>query len=93
MIDAVDQVRRVTKADLRVEGVLLTMFDPDLDLSHEVAGEVREFLGDKVYRTAIPRDVSLSEATSYGQTAFVYSPRGSGALAYLELAMEVIGNG
>lgn len=93
MIDSVDQVRRITKADLRVEGVLLTMFDPELDLSHEVAREVREFLGDKVYSTAIPRDVNLSEATSYGQTAFVYAPRGSGALAYLELAKEVIGNG
>jgi len=93
MIDAVEQVRRVSKADLKVEGVLLTMFDPALELSREVAKEVRSFLGDRVYRTRIPRDVSLSEATSYGQTAFVYSPRGAGALAYLELAKEVMGNG
>lgn len=93
MVDAVEQARRVSKADLKVEGVLLTMFDPELELSREVAREVRSFLGDSVYRTTIPRDVSLSEATSYGQTAFVYSPRGAGALAYLELAKEVMENG
>ncbi len=93
MIEAVEQVRRGSKADLKVDGVLLTMFDPALDLSREVVREVRSFLGGKVYRTAIPRDVTLSEATSYGQTAFAYAPRGAGALAYLELAKEVMANG
>jgi chromosome partitioning protein len=93
MIETVDQVRRSTKADLEVAGVLLTMYDPQLDLSHEVAREVRSFLGDRVYRTTIPRDVSLSEATSYGLPVFAYAPRGAGALAYLELAKEVIKNG
>ncbi len=93
MIEAVDQVRRNSKADLEVAGVLLTMYDPKLELSHEVAREVRSFLGDRVYKTTIPRDVSLSEATSYGLPVFAYAPRGAGALAYLELAKEVINNG
>jgi chromosome partitioning protein len=93
MIESVDHVKRTSKADLGITGVLLTMFDPTLDLSVEVAKEVRSFLRGKVFRTVIPRDVTLSEATSYGQTAFAYAPRGAGALAYLELAREVAASG
>jgi len=93
MIESVETVRRTSKADLRVEGVLLTMYDPTLELSREVAREVRGHLAGRVYSTTIPRDVTLSEATSYGQTAFAYAPRGAGALAYLQLAKEVTANG
>jgi len=88
-----EDIRRSTNHGIRLEGIALTMFDPDLPLCGEVVSEVRDYFPDDVYETIIPRDVALSEAASFGQSVFEYAPRGPGSLAYLELAKEVIANG
>jgi chromosome partitioning protein len=88
------ELARQTKARdnhaLEIGGIVLTMFDPDLDLSHEVADEVRGYFEETVFRSTIPRDVQISEAPSHGQSVLDYSPRARGSWAYAELAMEVI---
>jgi len=71
-------------------GILLTMYDPALELTREVDEEVRDFFGDIVFDSVVPRDVSLSEAPSHGQTVFQYAPRSRGAFAYTQLCMEVL---
>lgn len=78
------------KGELAFGGVVLTMYDPTLELTHEVDQQVREFFGEVVFKTVIPRDVALSEAPSYGQSIFEYAPRSRGARAYTELCMEVM---
>jgi chromosome partitioning protein len=82
-------MRRKTRA-LEYGGVLLTMCDPSLELTREVDAEVREFFGEVVFRTTIPRDVAVAEAPSYGQPIFDYAPRSRGARAYIELCLEVL---
>jgi chromosome partitioning protein len=71
-------------------GILLTMYDPSLELTHEVDSEVRDFFGDIVFDTVIPRDVAVSEAPSHGISVMDYAPRSRGCRAYLELCMEVL---
>jgi chromosome partitioning protein len=66
------------------------MYDPNLELTHEVDAEVREFFGDIVFDTVIPRDVAVSEAPSHGVSVMDYAPRSRGSRAYLELCMEVL---
>ena len=75
---------------LRFGGILLTMYDDSLDLTAEVDAEVRDFFGEIVYRTVIPRDVAVSEAPSHGLSVLDYAPRARGARAYAELCMEVL---
>lgn len=75
---------------LSLEGILLTMFDGRTRLSLEVEEEVRNHFRDKVYKTMIPRNVRLSEAPGFGQTILEYDPRSKGALAYRDLAKEVL---
>ena len=78
---------------LHVSTILLTMFDPRTNLSHEVAEEVREHFPAQTVRTVVPRSVRVSEAPSYGQTVMTYDPGSSGALAYLEAAREIAERG
>jgi chromosome partitioning protein len=66
------------------------MYDPRNNLSGQVMADVRDFLGDKVYETVIPRNVRVSEAPSYGKPALLYDLRCAGSQAYLKLASEVI---
>jgi chromosome partitioning protein len=66
------------------------MYDPTLELTGEVDEEVRDFFGDIVFDSVVPRDVSLSEAPSHGKTVFQYAPRSRGAFAYTQLCMEVL---
>jgi chromosome partitioning protein len=75
---------------LRIEGVLLTMFDARLNLSQQVADEARKFFAERVYKTMIPRNVKLSEAPSFGKPIVLYDPHSSGAESYRELAKEVL---
>jgi len=75
---------------LEIEGIVLTMFDPRNNLSHEVAREVRRYFGDKVYTTVIPRNVTLGEAPGYGRPALLYDIRSKGAQSYLSLAKEIL---
>lgn len=85
--------QRVTKtynASLSLEGVLLTMFDERTNLSHQVADEIRDHLGSKVFRTVIPRNVRLGEAPSFGKPILTYDIRSKGAEAYMSLAREIV---
>ena len=78
---------------LDVEGIVLTMYDSRTNLANQVVNEVRSFFGDEVFETLIPRTVKLSEAPSYGQSILEYAPDNKGALAYNDLAKEVIARG
>jgi len=86
----IEMVRSVVNPSLAVEGVVLTMFDPRNNLSHQVAEEARENLNSQLYHTVIPRNVRLSESPSFGRPAILYSVSSSGAQAYLELAREMV---
>jgi len=78
------------KPKLEFFGVLLTMYDASLGLTHEVEREVRDFFGEIVFRTVIPRDAAVSEAPSHGKSVLDYAPRSRGARAYVELCMEIL---
>ena len=90
LIHTIKKVIVSTDGRLTFGGILLTMYDPDLELTREVDEEVRDFFGDIVFESVVPRDVSLSEAPSHGQTVFQYAPRSRGAFAYTQLCMEVL---
>ena len=87
---SVKHIRETENSKLRFEGIVLTMFDRRNNLCWQVEEDVRETLKGLVYSTVIPRSVKLSEAPSYGQSIFDYSPRSRGALAYKALASELI---
>jgi len=76
--------------ELEVFGVVMTMYDSRTRLAQQVVEEVRDFFGEKVFSTLIPRTVRLSEAPSFGQPVILYDPAGKGAEAYRNLAKEVI---
>ncbi|MEW6600259.1 MAG: AAA family ATPase [Nitrospirota bacterium] len=78
--------------DLEIEGILLTMFDGRNTLANQVSEELRRHFGDKVYRTLIPRNVTLAEAPSHGKPVILYDIRSKGAQSYLDLAKEMMGN-
>lgn len=90
MIHVIRNAMQAGGGRLTFGGILLTMYDPSLELTHEVDAEVREFFGDIVFDTVIPRDVSVSEAPSHGLSVMDYAPRSRGCRAYLELCMEVL---
>jgi chromosome partitioning protein len=90
MIEVIRQVMAKPPRRLKFGGILLTMYDERFELTQEVDEEVRDFFGEIVYRTVIPRDVAVSEAPSHGQSVIDYAPRTRGARAYVELCMEVL---
>lgn len=90
LVENVDRVKAHLNPDLEVSTIALVMYDARTKLSEQVAGEVRAFFGSKVCRQVIPRSVGLSEASSYGQPINVYDPKSRGAVAYGELAREVL---
>jgi len=77
---------------LEIEGILLTMFDGRNSLANQVTDELKKHFGDKVYKTVIPRNVTLAEAPSHGKPVILYDIRSKGAQSYLELAKEIIEN-
>lgn len=83
-------VRSSFNPDLEIEGILLTMFDSRNTLSHQVAEEVRKYFGEKVYKSQIPRNVTLGEAPSHGKPAILYDARSKGAQSYVALAKEIL---
>lgn len=93
LLNTVRLVQKHLNADLKVEGVLLTMLDARTNLGLQVIEEVKKYFKEKVYRTIIPRNVRLSEAPSHGQPIITYDPKSRGAEVYLELAKEVLQNG
>ena len=90
LLNTVRVVQQNLNPRLQVEGVLLTMYDQRLNLSRQVADEAKEYFGDKVYRTTIPRNVRLAEAPSFGKPIVLYDILSQGAQCYLSLAKEVI---
>jgi chromosome partitioning protein len=87
----IETVRTRLNPQLELQGVVLTMYDRRNNLSADVEADVRAHLGDKVYRTAIPRNVRISEAPSHGKPALLYDLKCAGSQAYVQLASEVIG--
>jgi chromosome partitioning protein len=90
LINTIKIVQRHLNPQLKIEGVLLTMFDARTNLSIQVVEEVRKYFKDKVYKTIVPRNVRLSEAPSHGKPVMMYDPRSRGAEVYKDLAKEVI---
>lgn len=90
LMATVRQVKRMYNGTLELEGVLLTMFDGRLNLTQQVVGELKKFFPDKLFKTAIPRSVRLSEAPSYGMPIQYYDKKSKGADAYIDVAKEII---
>jgi chromosome partitioning protein len=90
LLNTVHLVQRSMNEHLSVDGVLLTMYDPRLNLSRQVATDAREFFGTKVYETVIPRNVRLAEAPSFGKPIILYDLDSVGAQAYVNLAKELL---
>ena len=90
LLDSLRLVRSSFSPGLEIEGIVLTMYDSRTNLSRQIETEVRDYFGDKVYRTVIPRNIRLSEAPSFGKPIVFYDIACAGALAYINLAKEVI---
>jgi chromosome partitioning protein len=90
LLKTVEQVRASLNPTLTINGVVLTMFDRRNNLSEQVAEDVRDYLGDKVFKTVIPRNVKVSEAPSFGKPALLYDHRCPGSRAYIDLAREML---
>jgi chromosome partitioning protein len=90
LLDTVGRVRETLNPDLQLEGLLLTMFDRRNTLARQVEEEVRTHFGDRVFRTAIPRNVRLSESPSHGVPVLLYDPSSRGAVAYKAAAAELL---
>ena len=93
LMSNIDRVRVALNPDLKIGGILLTMFDNRTNLSTEVAAEVRKYFPAETLHATIPRSVRLSEAPSFGQTAISYDPKNTGSLAYQEAAIELAQRG
>ena len=92
LMDTVRRVKKTSNPNIEVEGVLLTMYDGRLNLTLQVADNVKKYFKDKVFKTVIPRNVRLSEAPSFGQPIIYYDASSRGAKAYTELTKEIIQN-
>lgn len=90
LISTVKQVKRLYNPTIDIEGVLLTMYDGRLNLTNQVVDEVKKYFPKKVYKTTIPRNVRLSEAPSFGMPCIYFDRNSRGALAYSEVAKEII---
>jgi len=93
LMNIVERVQQHLNPKLAIGLVVLTMHDERINLSRQVVAEVREFFGDAVAKTIVPRNVRLSEAPSFGQPIALYDPKSKGAVAYAELAQELIALG
>lgn len=90
LLDTIERIRASFNPELGVEGVVLTMFDERTNLAQQVMAELKNFFGDKLCRTSVPRNIRLAEAPSHGKAALVYDPRSKGAESYIRLAKEII---
>jgi chromosome partitioning protein len=93
LLRTIERVRTAFNPDLKIQGVVLTMYDKRNSLSDTVAADVRGFFGDKVFETVIPRNVRISEAPSHGKPVLVYDLKCPGSQAYMHLAREVLMRG
>ena len=90
LLQTIEQIRNTLNSRLHMQGIIMTMYDKRNKLSEQVLMDVRQEMGDLVYRTVIPRNVRLSEAPSYGKPALLYDLQCAGSQAYLRLATEII---
>jgi chromosome partitioning protein len=90
LLKTVEQVKSTLNPKLTIHGIVLTMYDARNNLAGQVVADVREFMGEKVYDTVIPRNVRVSEAPSYGKPVLLYDVKCVGSQAYLRLASEII---
>ena len=90
LLETIEQIRASINPELEIEGILRTMYDPRNNLSSDVAAQLIQHFGDKVFRTIIPRNVRLAEAPSFGKPALFHDKDSRGALAYLALAGELL---
>src|SRR6185436_7727079 len=92
LVETLRRIKNALNPDLRVEGVLMTMFDERTNLSKQVVDDIRAFFKESVYSTIIPRNIRLGEAPSFGKPIFLYDSRSKGAEAYFNLARELLRN-
>ncbi len=92
LIDTVELIRNSFAHDLKIQGILLTMYDDRTVLARQVAEDLKDFFGDEVLKTVIPRSIRLAEAPSYGKPILLYDPRSKGAESYIRLAKEILEN-
>jgi len=90
LINTINTIQKVLNPNLKIEGILRTMYDPRNSLTGDVSSQLSQFFGDRVYRTCVPRNVRLAEAPSFGKPVLSYDRQSKGALAYIALAGEVI---
>ncbi|HEY5610183.1 MAG TPA: ParA family protein [Thermoanaerobaculia bacterium] len=90
LLNTIERVRQALNPPLEVEGIALTMYDERINLSRQVAAEIRNYFGEKVYATVIPRNVRLAEAPSFGKPIILYDIRSRGSEAYVQLAQEFL---
>ncbi len=90
LMDTIRAIQERINPDLKIEGILRTMYDPRNKLTSEVNGQLFNYFGDAVYRTVVPRNVRLAEAPSYGKPVIKYDRQSRGAIAYLALAGELL---
>lgn len=92
LMDTVERINESFQHPLKLEGILLTMYDDRANLTRQVADDLREFFGDQVFRTVIPRSIRLAEAPSFGKPILLYDLRSKGAESYIKLAKEILAN-
>jgi chromosome partitioning protein len=90
LIGTIDRIRETLQHPLKIEGILITMFDDRTNLTRQVAADLREFFGNDVLNTVIPRSVRLAEAPSHGKPILTYDVRSRGAESYIQLAKEIL---
>ena len=90
LMDTIDRVREGFQHPLRIEGILLTMFDDRTNLTRQVAADLKEFFHKQIFQTVIPRSIRLAEAPSFGKPILSYDPRSRGAESYIKLAKEIL---
>jgi chromosome partitioning protein len=90
LLDTIERIRAGLNPELGIEGVVLTMLDERTNLAQQVMAELKNFFGEKLCKTTVPRNIRLAEAPSHGKAALVYDPRSRGAESYIRLAKEII---
>lgn len=92
LIDTIERVQESFSHDLKIEGILLTMYDDRTNLAKLVADDLKQFFKDEIFETVIPRSIRLAEAPSHGKPILLYDVRSKGAESYIKLAKEILEN-
>ncbi len=93
LLQTVNRIKKTLNPELKIAGILLTMFDKRTNLSYQVAEEAEKYFNELVFKTMIPRNIRLSEAPSFGKPILLYDATSTGARSYIELAQEIMSNG